>query len=155
VSPGPVTVARGTAGDTHDLRRRVLRAGTPSADVTFADDDDPATVHLTARDADGRVVGIASLAPRSCPVRSSVAAVQLRGMAVEPELQGAGVGRAVLDAAVEHAHACGAAVLWANARDTAAGFYTRAGFEVAGDGFVTTDTGLPHHVVVLDLCRSG
>jgi hypothetical protein len=41
--------------------------------------------------------------------------------------------------------------VWANARDSALGFYERAGFTVAGDGFVTDDTRLPHHAVVLDL----
>jgi hypothetical protein len=41
-------------------------------------------------------------------------------------------------------------VLWANARDTALGFYVSYGMHVVGDGFVATP-GLPHHVVVLDL----
>ncbi len=41
--------------------------------------------------------------------------------------------------------------MWANARDTALGFYAAHGFEVVGDGFVTTDTRLPHHRVVRPL----
>ena len=47
--------------------------------------------------------------------------------------------------------ASGATVLWCNARDTALGFYARLGFTVYGDGFVTADSGLPHHVMVCDL----
>jgi hypothetical protein len=42
-------------------------------------------------------------------------------------------------------------VLWAKARDTAVGFYERLGMHAEGDGYVTPDTGLPHHTVILDL----
>ena len=47
--------------------------------------------------------------------------------------------------------ATGATVLWCNARDSAQDFYAKLGFAVHGDGFVTHDTGLPHHVMVRDL----
>ena len=45
----------------------------------------------------------------------------------------------------------GARLMWANARDTALGFYAAHGFEAVGDGFVTTDTCLPHHRVLRHL----
>ena len=38
--------------------------------------------------------------------------------------------------------------MWANARDTALAFYEQAGFETVGDGFITPDTALPHHLVI-------
>jgi hypothetical protein len=41
--------------------------------------------------------------------------------------------------------------MWADARDSALGFYRRAGMEVVGDSYITEATGLPHHTVVLDL----
>jgi predicted GNAT family N-acyltransferase len=69
-------------------------------------------------------------------------------MATDPSVRGTGMGAQVLAAGLDRAFAGGAAVVWANARDTAVGFYERHGFEVVGDGFVTADTGLPHHVVV-------
>ncbi|HEX9258833.1 MAG TPA: GNAT family N-acetyltransferase [Acidimicrobiales bacterium] len=143
-------VRRITASDCHDLRRRVLRSGTPSADVRFGRDDEPTTAHFGAF-ADGALTGIASCSPSPTPLHPGEPAWQLRGMAVEPERQGTGAGRALVAAVIDHASGEGATVLWANARDSALGFYARMGFAVEGAGFVTADTGLPHHVVLLDL----
>ena len=39
--------------------------------------------------------------------------------------------------------------VWANARDTALGFYARHGFEVLEPGHVDATTGLPHHHIRL------
>ncbi len=146
-----VAVVEVTAADTHDLRRRILREGTPSDVVELAGDGDPTTVHLAALDGAGRVVGVVTSLESACERRPGRAARQLRGMAVDGEHQGSGVGRALVDALVARARAAGAIVVWANARDSAAGFYARMGFVVEGEGFVTRDTALPHHVVVLDL----
>ena len=55
------------AADTHDLRRRVLRDGTPSDDVVFAGDDDPTTVHLGLADRAGTCVAVSTWAPRPFP----------------------------------------------------------------------------------------
>lgn len=148
--PVEVDVVEITSADTHDLRLRVLRAGTPSSSVRFPQDDHEDTVHLGAFVED-RLVGVATLFPSPTPWRPERHAVQLRGMAVEPVLQGAGVGQALLEGAVERLRARGVEVLWANARDTALGFYQRLGMSVVGEGFVSKDTDLPHHVVVLDL----
>ena len=135
---------------THDLRRRVLRGGRPDADVAFAGDDDPGALHLGVMSDDANVLAVASFYPRPTPYRSGARAVQVRGMAVEPERQGAGLGRLLIAAAADRLRNEGVEVLWANGRDSALGFYRRLGWEVVGEGFVT-DPGVPHHVVVLDL----
>jgi hypothetical protein len=57
------------------------------------------------------------------------------------------VGRAVLVAALARLEEDGASLLWANARDSALGFYERCGFEVVPPSFVDPDSGLPHTVV--------
>lgn len=137
--------------DTYDLRRRVLRDGTPSTDITYAEDGQPGTFHLGMRDAHGTPVVVATFCTVSTPWRPDRRTVQLRGMAVAPELQRHGLGRTLLITAIERIRAGGTEVLWASARDTAIGFYERLGMEVLGDAYVPDDTGLPHHVVVLDL----
>lgn len=134
---------------THDLRRRVLRDGRPDADVRFTEDEVPDAFSLAAL-SQGTVVGVASFSPEPTVRRPGRDAWRLRGMAVASEAQGRGVGRSLLEAAVERLVAGGAEVLWANGRDAALGFYERAGWRVEGGGF-TTPIGLPHHVVVLDL----
>jgi GNAT superfamily N-acetyltransferase len=140
------------ASDTHALRRSVLRRGDPAADVHFGGDDHPAAFHLAAVDGH-TLVAVASFSPSATPWRPERFAVQLRGMAVQPDRQGQGLGRSLLDRAMTMLRTQGCEVLWANARDSALGFYTGLGMEVVGDGFVPPATGLPHHVVVLDLAE--
>ena len=78
----PVTVEEVAADVTHDLRRAVLRLPVGEAEVRAAGDDDPATFHLAARNAEGRVVGVVRFSPAPCPWRPEArAAWQLRGMA--------------------------------------------------------------------------
>ena len=74
---------------------------------------------------------------------------QLRGMAVDTTQQGGGFGAVLLAAGVERAVADGGTNVWANARDTAIGFYERHGFEVLEPGHVDAATGLPHHHIRL------
>ena len=136
-----------------DLRRRVLRAGTPSTETRFAEDDRRETFHLAAIVA-GRVLSVVTFTPQPLASRPDAHAAQLRGMATEPEARGTGAGRAVFEAGIERLRAAGYTVLWAKARDTALGFYERVGMHAEGDGYVTAETGLPHHTVVLDLTMS-
>lgn len=141
-----------SAEATYDLRARVLRGGAGDAEVRFSCDDDPATIHLAVSDEHRRTVAVASLVPAPTPLRPGRAAWRLRGMAVEPALQGGGIGSQLLDAVVERGRAAGADVLWAHGRDSALPFYRRRGWSVEGDGYL--EVGLPHHTVVLDL-RTG
>ena len=139
---------------THDLRRLVLREGRPDADVHYAEDDLPDTFHLAAVTDDGSVVGVATWAPAPSDRRPGAVAWRLRGMAVHPDQQGAGIGSALLDAAAVRLRPAGVEVLWADGRDAALPFYERHGWSVEGDGFVTA-SGIPHHLVVLDLAPTG
>jgi GNAT superfamily N-acetyltransferase len=118
----------------------------------FDGDERPETFHLAALDGNPpSVIGIATLLPHATVLRmSAVRPFQLRGMAVHPDRQGRGIGRLMLDGAFERLRLIEADVLWANARDEALGFYRTMGMEVIGDGFLT-ETGRPHHTVVLDL----
>lgn len=138
------------ADRTYDLRRRVLRGGRADADVDFPDDHVPGAFHLGAHDDDGRLVAVATFAPAATPHRPGARTWRLRGMAVEPAAQGTGVGRALLGAAVRRAREEQVEALWADGRDGALGFYLGQGWVVEGDGYVT-DTGIPHHTIVLDL----
>jgi GNAT superfamily N-acetyltransferase len=130
------------------LRLEVLRDGRADADVTFPTDD--AGFHLAALDDDGAVVGVTSLFPSPSALRPRRVAWQLRGMAVASAWQGRGVGLALLEEAVRRLRSLGVEVVWADGRDTALGFYEKAGWVVEGEGYVT-GIGLPHHTVVLDL----
>jgi predicted GNAT family N-acyltransferase len=133
-----------TAEETHDLRLQVLRNDTPTAIVTFPEDDLPGTFHLGVRDAGGNLVAISTWIPR--PFHDQPA-VQLRGMATSPHVRGQGAGAILLDAGCTRAAAT-APVVWARARDTALDFYLHHGFVVDGEGFIDDQTLKPHHVIV-------
>ena len=134
-----------TAAETYAIRRRVLRDGTPSDDVTFDADDEPATRHLVIRDAAGIVIATSTWIERESPDHPGVLALQLRGMAVAPEQRGRRLGARLIDAGLSLAAERGCPIVWANARDSALEFYVGQGFAVVGDGFLTHDTRLPHH----------
>jgi predicted GNAT family N-acyltransferase len=123
----PVTVEEVDVDVVLPLRSAVLRGGGPAG---MPGDDEPGTVHLAARTADGRVVGVTRLSPAPCPWREARAPWQLRGMATDPAARGTGVGRVLLDAALALVAARGGDLLWCDARTTAAGFYERQGFTV-------------------------
>jgi GNAT superfamily N-acetyltransferase len=144
------TVREITALDAHPLRISVLRKGIENPDVQYPQDDDPRAFHLGV-EVDADLVAVASFSPASTPHRAGQPAWQLRGMAVADDHQGRGAGSLIIDEAIRRVRADGASVLWCNARDTALGFYEKLGFSVIGDGFVTPDSGLPHHVMVYDL----
>lgn len=88
---------------------------------------------------------------KECPETPGVLAMQLKGMAVTNELQGAGLGSLLIDAGLALANERGATIAWARARDSAMGFYERLGFTSTGEGFIDGPTAMPHHIVVRSL----
>jgi GNAT superfamily N-acetyltransferase len=100
-------------------------------------DAGPGTWHLDAVDDAGRVIAITSFYAVAYPCRPGASSpARLQFMAVDPALQGRGVGSAVLAEALRRLRATGATLLWANARETALSFYTRFGFTVVEDSWV-------------------
>lgn len=123
---------------THAVRGAVLRAGWDPAAITYEGDDRADARHFALED-DGVTVAVATFLP------TGSGEFQLRYMAVLPGTQGSGAGRRLLTTATERLRGDGATRIWANARDTALGFYERLGWSVLDDGFIEEVTGLPHH----------
>ena len=106
-------------------------------------------MHLGLVDDDGAVVAISTWIDRPFPDSSPRAAgCSCAAWPSTRRDRGRGTGAVLVAAGLERAAAQGADVVWANARDTALGFYARHGFAVVGDGFVDPTTGLPHHRIV-------
>ena len=136
-----------SAAETIALRWPVLRPGFPRETAIFDGDDAPGTLHFGAFVGD-RLVGVASIylvpCPEKIPAQPGVSpAFQLRGMATLPEVRGAGFGKALLDACVAAARENGAAILWCNARTSAADFYAKNGWRIVGAEFDIPTVG-PH-----------
>src|ERR1700674_4378606 len=108
------------AEETHGLRRSVSadgRADLPSMHHEL--DDALGAWHLGAVDAAGRVVAISTFNLVAYPIRPEAQpAVELRFMAVDPAVQGRGIGGAVMTEAIRRLKATNAILLWATARAT-------------------------------------
>jgi GNAT superfamily N-acetyltransferase len=136
-----------SAAETIALRWPVLRPGFPRETAIFDGDDAATTLHFGAFDGD-MLLGVASIylvpCPEKIPAQPGVSpAFQLRDMATLPEVRGAGFGRALLDACVAAARENGAAILWCNARTSAADFYAKNGWRIVGAEFDIPTVG-PH-----------
>lgn len=143
-----VDVRRAAASEFYELRRRVLRNDDPTKVVADPRDDEPSTFHFGAYLGD-RLVVSSSFYPSRDPLGGGLVAYQLRFMATDFDVQGRGYGALVLAKADVVLRAHGADVLWANARDSALGFYRATGWDVIeGSEHVSAETQLPHTVIV-------
>ncbi|HSU26940.1 MAG TPA: GNAT family N-acetyltransferase [Chitinophagaceae bacterium] len=75
--------------------------------------------------------------------------VRLRQMAVLNDLQGKGIGRALMNFAENLARDRGYKILSMHARKNSAGFYEKMGYRITSDEF--TEVTLPHYVMEKDL----
>ena len=149
--PAPLTVVEISAEDAHDLRRRVLREGTPSDEVRFEQDAWPATFHLGARDAAGALVGIATFFPSPTPCARTARPSSSAGWPWSARTR---ARASAASSSTRRWSVCGAPASRSCGRTPGTPplpFYRRLGMEVVGEGFLTSDTKLPHHVVVRDL----
>jgi GNAT superfamily N-acetyltransferase len=135
---------------TRSLRRRVLRPGL-SPDEPLPGDDRPDAVHIAALDG-WVVVGTCFVFRDPCPWRpADEPAWHLRQMATAPDRRGEGVGTAVLRYAADYVRAAGGVLVWANARETAGGFYAAHGWLAEGGTFTDTEHTIPHRRMWLPL----
>jgi len=142
------------AAEIIPLRHQVLRPGRPIESAHFDGDDAPGTHHFAALSASTLSwcesdTPIAADAVLCCLTLITSAlggnpAWQLRGMATDPRAQRRGVGAALV------AYVCAWSrdarpgwPLWCNARVSAQGFYTSAGWDVISETFDITGIG-PH-----------
>lgn len=122
-----------------DLRQRVLYSHLPAARTVYPGDDNPANLHLGAFTPDGTLIGICSL------FALDDGSYQLRGMAVDPQARGQGVGALLVEEAQRIAYR-ERRPLWCNARQVAVAFYERMGWRKEGERFDITGIG-PHYVM--------
>jgi len=82
-------------------------------------------------------------------VEENPGTVRLRQMAVLNDLQGKGIGRALMTFAENIARDRGYKILSMHARKNATGFYEKMGYKVASDEF--TEVTIPHYVMEKEL----
>ncbi len=134
---------------TRPLRQRILRPHQHADALVYPGDDAPTTLHLGVFEED-QLVGVLTVSEESPSETGEAHAWRMRGVAVEKNMQGAGYGGALLEAAIEYVKAQGGKFLWCNARSNVRGYYERYNFQVRGDEFSLPDIG-PHYFMFLNL----
>lgn len=99
--------------------------------------------HLVACAASGAIIGYLNLTPVDAET------VKMRQVAVAPDVQGKGVGTALVQASEALARRLGFQRMVLHARETAVPFYLRAGYAIAGDRF--EEVTIPHFKMEKDL----
>jgi predicted GNAT family N-acyltransferase len=109
-----------------DLRWRVLRAPWQQPRGSEKDDIEADSEHLMIAGKDSRPLAIGRLH------FNTQDEAQVRFMAVDPSVQGRGLGGKILQECERRARAAGAKSIVLNARDDAQRFYLKHGFAVVG-----------------------
>ncbi len=141
----PLEVREVTSAHTLPLRTRVLRPGREPSESLFVGPMPPESRHFAAYDGED-IVGVGFILPNVAPFDATPTAWMLRGMAVDPERQGQGIGAAIVRFVEGEARREEIELLWFNARIQAVGFYARLGFEPIGEEFMIPNVG-PHLVM--------
>ena len=126
------------------LRQRILRPSQTVAEQRYTFDHDPLTFHAGAY-RDDELIGIATVTPEEQGELPYSPGWRLRGMAVEPALQGQGIGRRLLERCHAEIIAHGGQVVWCHGRTSAGAFYRALGYRPFGAEFLSPITG-PHYV---------
>jgi predicted GNAT family N-acyltransferase len=122
-----------------DLRRRILRwpLGLDFTEEQIA--EEATDIHLGAFE-EGHLVATLVLTPYGCNV------IKMRQVAVEPEKQGSGIGRKLVEYSERVAIERGFTDMVLSARDTAVPFYLRLNYAIEGEPF--EEVTIPHRRMV-------
>lgn len=125
--------------DLKFVRTEVFILGQNIPEAEEWDELDPRSVHVLARDNEGRPIGTGRLTPDD----------KIGRMAVLDSWRGRHVGEAILRALIERARQQRRPALEMHAQSYAIPFYQRAGFEPYGEEFLECD--IPHRMMRLEL----
>ncbi len=131
------------------LREAVLGWTRPHIDLDF----ETSSRHFAVLDPAGRPLAGASAGLSEFPVPGHPAGLSMRfwAVAVDPAHQGAGHGRRLMQAVLDHGRRLGADSAWANARESAIPYYLAMGFEEVGERFADPLNGQVDGRVILSL----
>lgn len=127
------------------LRWQLLRAPwLPGLPAVFEAPDMPNIEHVIAKHENGAVIGCGRIH------WLGQGRAQIRAMAIEPEYQGTGLGRRLLQRLEQLARGRGITQIKLQARQSAVAFYQRCGYTVTGPGETLFES-IPHQWMVKHL----
>lgn len=143
----PATIRMIRPEETYPLRHKVLRPSQASELCPFDLDEHKDSFHLGAFQGD-LLVGILSAVPLDEKGVEREDVFRIRGMAVDADSRGRGIGTLLLQSAAKHLERQGPCRLWCFARSPAVPFYVRNGFVIVGEEFEIEGVG-PHFTMIL------
>jgi predicted GNAT family N-acyltransferase len=132
-----------SAEDTLELRQKFLRQDKPKSACIFEGDHSKSTKHIGAF-IDTKCIGILSLFEAKAAKFLEAKQYQLRGMVVDVDYRGCGIGRQLVEFSQNELKAMRIQILWCNARVSATTFYLKLSFEFISKEFMIPDVG-PHY----------
>ncbi|TCK83515.1 GNAT family N-acetyltransferase [Albibacterium bauzanense] len=135
-----------TADETLHLRSLQLRDGWELERCRFDSDEIEGAFHL-AQINDDEVVCVLSLHPQGYEGLQGEG-FQLRGMATHPHYYKKGLGKSLIEFAIQDLKSKGVDYIWCNARRNAYLFYEKMGFKYMSDEFEIPTAG-PHRKMYL------
>jgi GNAT superfamily N-acetyltransferase len=115
------------------LRSEVLLDGDAESS-RFRHDENDSTLHLAVYRGE-RIVACATVCREALPGSKRDDEWRLRGVAVEAELRGYGLGRLLIKLCIDHAQKEGGRLVWCTARESARGFYETLAFASSAPPF--------------------
>lgn len=143
-----------TSREVLPLRSTVLRDNIALDDCVFQGDEVAGSFHLGCF-VDNRIVSVASFFPQDHPPEVTSTSrldtgdgYRLRGMATDRAFAGKGYGAELVNFAINHLKNIQASYIWCNARSSAAGFYSKLGFNIVSNEFDIEAIG-PHYEMLV------
>ncbi|MDB5036611.1 MAG: family N-acetyltransferase [Bacteriovoracaceae bacterium] len=133
--------------ETGPLRHKILRPTQDFRMTRYSGDDLQDAFHMGAF-LENRMIGTASIYREDFEDQKN--GWRIRGMAIEEDYRGRGVGQKLLHSLIAHSKNNQGNYIWFNARTPAVGFYEKSGFEKVGSEFELPEIG-PHFVMKMDL----
>ena len=133
----------------YNLRNKILRPGFPIETVFYDCDTDISCFHVGAIE-NNKIVGSATfykIPHISCKGEN---VYRLRGMAVDIDYQGKGIGKKMLGFSFLELKKINVDFLWCNARIVAIDFYKKLNFKIYGEIFNIKHIG-PHYVMYIKI----
>ena len=128
--------------ELYAVRRRVFVEEQRVPEELERDEFDWLSVHVVARDAEGRAIGTGRLLPDG----------HIGRVAVLPEWRGRHVGHELMLTLLQQARQRNFSEVVLNAQTSAIAFYEKLGFGAEGAEFM--DAGIPHRTMRLRLCET-
>ncbi len=136
------------------LRKQVLHPEGPVERVIYKNDNLKDSVHFVVR-LNSKLIGTGSVFPEDESESFSFNDWRIRGMAVDQNFRGQGLGQKIVSAIIEHVNSNSilkskGQIIWCNARIEALSLYQRFGFIAEKGEFIIPGSG-PHRRLRLTL----